>query len=108
MQNTQPVISAEKMDHLLRSKEFKKLVSERWLVSLGMTFLMCLVYFGFILTVAFNKEFLAKKLGAHLSVGLPIGVGIISFAWLLTGMYVLWANRRYDRQVEELKSQLMS
>jgi uncharacterized membrane protein (DUF485 family) len=95
-------------DHndILNSKDFKKLVSRRWAFSLALTFLMLTVYFGFILTVAYHKEILASEISKGLTAGIPAGIGIILFAWVLTGIYVSWANRIYDRDVEELKSKI--
>jgi uncharacterized membrane protein (DUF485 family) len=67
---------------------------------------MLAVYFGFILTIAFNKEILASKINDGLTLGIPVGLGIIILAWLLTGVYVRWANNHYDKKVEELKKKL--
>jgi uncharacterized membrane protein (DUF485 family) len=85
------------------SAEFNSLASRKWRMSGGLTLLMIVVYFGFILLIAFDKPFLAKPLGKNLTIGLPIGIGILIFAWLLTGIYTYWANRYYDRDVEQLK-----
>lgn len=93
---------------ILASEEFKALVRKRMSVSLLLTFIMLAVYFGFILTIAFNKELLAAKIGDTLTVGLPIGIGIIVFAWLLTGVYTRWANHSYDKRVRELRNQILN
>jgi uncharacterized membrane protein (DUF485 family) len=86
--------------------EFRRLVRQKWRISLLLTFLMLFVYFGFILLIAFDKSFLAKSFGKNLTIGLPIGIGILIFAWLLTGIYTSWANRTYDTKVEELKKKV--
>jgi len=86
--------------------EFRSLVRQKWRISLLLTFLMLFVYFGFILLIAFDKSFLARPFGKDLTIGLPIGIGILIFAWLLTGIYTVWANRIYDRKVEELKKKI--
>jgi uncharacterized membrane protein (DUF485 family) len=55
------------------------------------------VYYGFILLVAFNKEFLSTKLGAGvLTVGVPLGFGVIVFTVIITVIYVRRANSEYD------------
>lgn len=87
---------------VLESKEFKELVAKRWAISLVLTFLMLFVYFGFILVLAFNKPLLAQKIGEHVTLGIPVGVGVIVFAWLLTGIYVRWANTVYDSEVHRI------
>ncbi|MCU0451943.1 MAG: DUF485 domain-containing protein [Bernardetiaceae bacterium] len=91
-----------------QSAGFKKLVRNRWAVSLGLTVVMLAAYLGFILTVGFGKTTLAAPVGAHFNWGLVLGVGLIVFAWLITGLYVYWANHRYDPQVRDLRRQLKS
>jgi uncharacterized membrane protein (DUF485 family) len=88
------------------TEEFRKFVSKKWAVSLSLAFVMLVAYFGFILTVAFYKEVLATKISEGLTLGLPVGLGIIILAWVLTGIYVGWANKQYDSKVEELKKKL--
>ncbi len=89
---------------IIDSPKFKAFVRQRWRISLLLTFIMLSIYFGFVLTVAFLKDWLSYKIGEHMTLGLPIGVGIIISAWVLTGIYVGWANNVYDKKVEELKS----
>ena len=101
-------INQEDIQSILNSGKFKALVRKRVSVSVTLTIVMLLVYFGFILTIAFNKEFLATKIGEHITIGLPIGIGIIVFAWVLTGIYTWWANGSYDKSVRELKKQIMN
>lgn len=88
------------------TEEFKKFVKKKWTVSLILASVMLCAYFGFILIVAFRKEFLAIKLGDGLTLGIPVGLGVIVLAWLLTGIYVRWANKHYDSKVEELKKKI--
>jgi uncharacterized membrane protein (DUF485 family) len=71
-----------------------------------MSLLMLLVYFSFLITIAFNKPFFAQKLSGQLTLGIVWGLGIIFFAWFMTGVYVRWANSSYDKTVEELKNKL--
>lgn len=68
-----------------------------------LTILMFIVYYGFILTVAWNKEFLARPLGQGvMTIGMPIGFGVIIFTILITVFYVQRANTEYDRLTEEI------
>lgn len=99
-------IKQEDVRTILESDKFKALVRKRVSVTMTLTIIMLVVYFGFILVIAFNKELLAIKIGEHVTLGLPIGIGIIVFAWLLTGIYTRWANGSYDRSVRELRNQI--
>jgi uncharacterized membrane protein (DUF485 family) len=94
------------LETTLKSAQFKKLVSKRWTISIILTAVMLAVYFGFILLIAFDKDVLASKIGDHITLGLPVGLGIILFAWMLTGIYVNWANNVYDKEVEVIKNQI--
>ncbi|NUN10925.1 MAG: DUF485 domain-containing protein [Ignavibacteriaceae bacterium] len=101
-------INSKRVAEILESEKFKNLVRKRFLVSTTLSLLMLLVYFGFILCVAFYKELLAYKIGEHITIGLPIGIGIIIFAWILTGIYTRWANRSYDKAVRDLRNNILS
>jgi uncharacterized membrane protein (DUF485 family) len=91
---------------IVNSPKFKKLVVTRWSVSFVLTFLLFVVYYGYILLIAYNKEFLAEKVGVYTNYGILLGVLVIVLAWVLTFIYVLWANFSYDKRVEELKKEI--
>lgn len=62
-----------------------------------LTLLMLLVYYGFIMLVAFNKPFLAQRLGEGvMTLGIPIGFGVIVFTIAITTYYVKRANAEFD------------
>jgi uncharacterized membrane protein (DUF485 family) len=62
-----------------------------------LTLAMMLVYYGFILLVAFNKPFLSHRFGEGvMTYGIPIGFGVIVFTVLITTFYVRRANSEYD------------
>lgn len=85
------------------TRQFSALVRNRWTVSLSLTAVMLAVYYGFILTLAFRAELFAMPVGGHMTLGIPIGIGVIVASWLLTGIYVGWANTRHDQAVDNLK-----
>jgi uncharacterized membrane protein (DUF485 family) len=64
---------------------------------------MMALYFGFILLVAFDKPLLSRQVAPGLSLGILLGVLVILAAWVLVGVYVLWANRSYDRSIAALR-----
>ena len=87
-----------------RTPEFQQLVHERTRFAWILTILMLVVYFGFIGLIAFDKSLLAVKVGGGTaSLGLFLGVFVILFAFLLTGIYVARANTRFDALSEALK-----
>ena len=68
-----------------------------------LTVLMLVVYYGYIALIAFNKPFLAQPIGAGVTtLGIPIGMGVIIFTIVITGIYVRRANGEYDRLTAEI------
>ncbi len=83
--------------------KYQQLKSTRNSYGWVMTILMLVVYYGYIALIAFNKSFLAQPLGAGVTtVGIPIGVGVILFTIVITGIYVRRANTEFDALKEEL------
>jgi len=66
---------------------------------------MMLIYFGFILLVAFDPALMARLLVPGLSLGIAVGALVIVAAWILTLGYVVWANRRYDPELARLRKE---
>jgi uncharacterized membrane protein (DUF485 family) len=93
-------------DRLLASPAFITLVSRRWRISLILTALLFIMYYGYILLIAVNKPFLAQRFGGTTPIGVPIGVGVILGSWVLTAIYIVWANRHYDPEVARLREDL--
>ena len=93
-------------DQLLNSPEFKKLVVRRWRVSMVLTALLFVVYYGYIILVATNKALLAQRIGEVTTLAIPLGAAVIIAAWVLTALYVMWANREYDPHVQHLRDRL--
>ena len=70
-----------------------------WLLAI----VMLVVYYGYIALIAFNKPFLAQPIGSGVTtVGIPIGMGVIVFTIIITGIYVRRANDEYDRLTAEI------
>ncbi len=80
------------------------LAARRLKVGAILTVAMLVVYFGFILLVAFNKPGLGGLITDGLSWGMLLGVLVILGTWALTWIYVGWANRTYEPEVQRLKA----
>ena len=74
----------------------------RWRMALTLTGATILLYFGFIALVAFGRSFLALQVVPGLSLGIMLGALVIVASWVLTWIYVRWANTVYDPQVRAL------
>lgn len=84
-------------------EELRALAGRRWRVALLLTGGMIIIYFGFILLVAYNRPLMGRLLMPGLSLGILLGALVIIAAWLLTLVYVRWANRHYDAELHRLK-----
>jgi uncharacterized membrane protein (DUF485 family) len=82
------------------------LSAARWRVALMLTTAMMVLYFGFILLVAFNKPLLGREVVSGLSVGILLGALVIVASWVLIWIYTRWANTHYDREVTRLRREV--
>jgi len=85
------------------STHLKDVSAARWRIATTLTAIMMVTYFGFILLVAFNKPLLGTALMPGLSLGMLLGALVIVVAWLLTWIYISWANAHYDASVDGLR-----
>jgi uncharacterized membrane protein (DUF485 family) len=86
-----------------RASRLAALHARRARVVAALSFAMAAVYFGFILLVAFSPATLGQLVAPGLSRGILAGAAVIVLAWLLTAVYVVWANRRYDPALQALR-----
>ena len=76
---------------------YQELKAKRSSFGWWLTLMMMIVYYGFILLVAFKKDFLAQRMGEGvMTIGMPIGVAVIVFTIVITGIYVRRANSEFD------------
>jgi uncharacterized membrane protein (DUF485 family) len=78
----------------------RKRSSFAWLLSI----LVLIIYYSFIMVIAFAPKVLGTPLseGSVTTIGLPIGVGVILSAIVLTGIYVRRANTEFDELTKQL------
>jgi len=91
---------------ILQDKDFKALCRQKNTISVILTILQLVVYFGFIALIAYNREFLATRISGAITAGIPIAVGAILLSWIFTGIYIRWANRKYDVMVKEVRDKI--
>lgn len=84
-------------------QELAQLARRRWRVALSLTAAMLVTYFGFLVLIAYRKASLGALVAPGLSVGILLGALVIVFAWILTGIYVRWANKIYDVELARLR-----
>jgi uncharacterized membrane protein (DUF485 family) len=97
-------MSKLKKEDILTDPDFLELSAQKNTISIILTILELVLYFGFIALIAYNKPFLAQKMsaGGAATIGIPIAVGTILLSWVFTGIYIWWANVKYDELVKKV------
>ncbi len=86
----------------MNEQRLLELSARRTRIAVSLTVAMIVLYFGFILLIAYNKPLMASLIAPGLTVGILLGALVIVISWLLTWGYVRWANTYYDRELAEL------
>ncbi|HCY62044.1 MAG TPA: DUF485 domain-containing protein [Oxalobacteraceae bacterium] len=96
------------VQRIASNPRYQKLVAVRTSFGWTLAVLMLIVYYGYILLIAFNKEFLAKKIGdGVMTWGMPIGLFVILFTVVITGIYVWRANREFDDLTAAIRKEVL-
>ncbi|MFM2120687.1 MAG: hypothetical protein RL722_2155 [Pseudomonadota bacterium] len=91
------------VDRIQSNPKYQALKAKRSSFGWALTVLMLVVYYGYIALIAFDKPFLAKPLGAGVTtLGIPLGMGVIIFTIIITGIYVRRANSEFDALTAEI------
>jgi len=93
-------------DEILGDQDFRRLRSWKNTVSYVLTVLTMVVYFGFLFLIAFRKDLLARELTKNVTFGIVFGLGVIVSSFVFTGIYVWWANNKYDVLVSKVKEKI--
>jgi uncharacterized membrane protein (DUF485 family) len=88
---------------------YQKLVRERSRFSWILTACMMVVYYGYILLVAFDKELMAIRIGnGVMTLAIPVGLAVILFTVIITGIYVWRANSEFDQLTAAIRARVPS
>lgn len=98
-------MNKELVEKIKNNPDYKELVSKRGSFAITLSVLMLVVYFAFILVIAFAPSVLGTPLaeGSVTTIGIPIGMIVIVFAFVLTGIYTKRANGEFDDLANKIK-----
>ena len=83
--------------------KYLELRTKRNRLGIFLTVLMLVAYYGYIALIAFDKKFLAQSIGSGVTtLGIPIGLGVILFTIVITGIYVRRANGEFDALTKQI------
>ncbi|CCG09650.1 Putative uncharacterized protein [Pararhodospirillum photometricum DSM 122] len=85
-------------DRVRANPKFHELIEKRGRFAWILAAVMLIIYYGFVMVIAFWPQLLGQPLGegSVTTVGIPVGLGVIVSAFLLTGIYVYRANGEFD------------
>jgi len=95
------------VEQVRNNPKYQKLVKQRSKFAWTLSIIMLVVYFVFIMTIAFDPSLLGAKIGGSvITVGIPIGISIVFIAFILAGIYVRRANGEFDKLTREVREEL--
>ncbi len=101
-------MTKEQVLEIKNNPKYQKLVGTRRRFAWTLTIIMLVVYYTFILLIAFSPETLGAKISpdSMITVGIPVGLAIIVFSFVMTGIYVRRANGEFDGLLSDLKNDI--
>ena len=89
------------VERIERNPDYQKPTAKCTRLGGILSILMLVVYYGFVGLVAFDKELLFKRLGTGvMTLGMPLGFGVIIFTIVITAIYVRRASSEFDTLTE--------
>lgn len=93
---------------IVANQHYQQLVRLRTRFGWTLTAMMMIVYYGFILLIAFDKELLSARIGnGVMTWGIPVGLFVIVFTVVITGIYVSRANKQFDDLTEAIRKEVL-
>ncbi len=98
----------ELVEKVKNNPKYHELVSKRSRFAWILSIIMLVIYYAFILVIAFSPQSLGVKVSESsvITVGIPIGLLIIISAFVLTSIYVWRANTEFDNLTNQIKEEL--
>lgn len=95
-------------ERIAADPNYQTLTTTRSRFGWSLTIAMLIVYYGFVLLIAFGKDLLAIPLGSGVTtLGIPLGFGVIVFTIVITAIYVRRANGEFDALSEKVRQEAL-
>lgn len=96
-------------DRVKANPKFAELVQKRSSFAWKLSIIILVVYYSFILVIAFSPATLAQKIGDGVTtLGIPVGLFVIVLSFVLTGIYTQRANGEFDELTRQIKEEARS
>lgn len=96
------------IERIQKSPKYKELVTKRESFALKLSIAMLVIYYSFVLVIAFMPDLFGIPISGVITLGIPIGLFVIIVSFVLTGIYVQRANSEYDSIIQELHQEFRS
>ncbi len=94
----------ELVERIESNPKYKELVSKRTSLGVKLGVFVLVLFYSYILTIAFNKQFLATKIGDSMTtIGFPIALAILVISFITTLVYVRRANTEFEELTNEIR-----
>ncbi|MBA0049117.1 DUF485 domain-containing protein [Mycobacterium sp. NPDC050853] len=101
-----PELSTERALELQASPEFRELRKTLRRFVFPMTAFFLIWYGLYVVLGAFAHDFMAIKLIGNINVGLVLGLGQFVTTFVITGLYVRFANRELDPRAAAIRAEV--
>lgn len=101
-----PAPTGQEFLEVQRSPEFQELRTRLRRFVFPMTAFFLIWYGSYVLLGAFAHDFMATRVFGNINVGLLIGLGQFVTTFVITGLYVRFANRELDPRATAIREQL--
>ena len=97
-------MSSAMYERMRANPKFLDLVARRGRFAWTLAFVVLIMFYGFVMVVAFNPAALGKPVseGSMLTVGVAVEFFMFVFFWVLTAVYVKRANSEFDALTQEI------
>jgi len=98
----------EYIEVIKNDPNYIKLLSQRRSLTIKLSLAILIVYFSFILSIAFKPDLLGTPISSDsvITYGIPVGIFVIVFSFALTGIYTFIANKKFDDLTQKIKDKV--
>lgn len=98
-------MNEELVNKIENHPKYIELISKRKSFSIKLGIFVLVMFYAYILTIAFNKEILATKIGDGLTtIAFPIALAILVISFITTIIYVRRANSEFEDLINAVKN----
>lgn len=98
----------ELVEHIKSNPKFQELTKKRGSFAWKLAIAMLIIYYTFIMIIAFVPELFATPIAQTTTLGIPVGIVVIVLAFVLTGIYVKRANTEFDELSNSIKQDVQA